>query len=63
MREGKILGSFAILYREFRYPDGGDLQLIESHIAGIAIQRHIHEEALRHERDRLRLLLEITNTN
>ena len=32
-----------------------------SRIAGIAIERHLHEAALRHERDRLRLLLEITN--
>jgi formate hydrogenlyase transcriptional activator len=63
-REGKILGTFAILYREVRHPGGTDLQLIENagHIAGIAIERHIHEEALRHERDRLRLLLEITNS-
>ncbi|MGA7234969.1 MAG: sigma 54-interacting transcriptional regulator [Bryobacteraceae bacterium] len=63
-REGKVLGTFAILYREVRNPDALDLQLIESasHIAGIAIERHIHEQALRHERDRLRLLLEITNS-
>jgi formate hydrogenlyase transcriptional activator len=62
-REGKVLGTFAILYREVRHPDGDDLQLIENaaHIAGIAIERHIHQEALRRERDRLRLLLEITN--
>ena len=41
-----------------------DLQLIEnaSHIAGIAIERHINEEKLRLERDRLRLVLEITNS-
>jgi formate hydrogenlyase transcriptional activator len=63
-REGKILGTFAILYREVRNPDASDLQLIEnvSHIAGIAIERHLQEEALRQERDRLRLLLEITNS-
>src|SRR5580658_6547669 len=63
-REGKVLGTFAILYREVRNPDAFDLQLIENagHIAGIAIERHINEEALRHERDRLRLLLEITNS-
>jgi formate hydrogenlyase transcriptional activator len=62
-REGKVLGTFVILYREVRHPDGADLQLIEkaSHIAGFAIERRIHEEALRRERDRLRLLLEITN--
>jgi formate hydrogenlyase transcriptional activator len=30
-------------------------------MAGIAIERHMNEEALRHERDRLRLLLEITS--
>ena len=62
--EGKVLGTFAILYREARSPGAADLQLIESasHIAGIAIERHINEEKLRHERDRLRLLLEITNS-
>jgi formate hydrogenlyase transcriptional activator len=62
-RKGKVLGTFAILYREVRNPDAMDLQLIEnaSHIAGIAIERHMNEEALRHERERLRLLLEITS--
>jgi len=62
--EGKPLGTFAILYREARASGASDLQLIEeaSHITGIAIERHINEEALRHERDRLRLLLEITNS-
>jgi len=33
-----------------------------SYITGIAIERHMKEEALRRERDRLRLLLEITNS-
>jgi formate hydrogenlyase transcriptional activator len=63
-REGQVLGTFAIHYREVRSPDAIDLQMIEnaSHIAGIAIERHLHEEALRHERDRLRLLLEITSS-
>jgi formate hydrogenlyase transcriptional activator len=62
--EGRILGTFAILYREVRAPGGDDLQLIEnaSHIAGIAIERHINEEKLRLERDRLRLVLDITNS-
>jgi formate hydrogenlyase transcriptional activator len=62
--EGRILGSFAIHYREPRSPDAADLQVIEnaSHIAGIAMERHLNEESLRLERDRLRLLLEITNS-
>ncbi|HEX4030717.1 MAG TPA: sigma 54-interacting transcriptional regulator [Terracidiphilus sp.] len=62
--EGKVLGTFAIHYREARSPDAGDLRLIESasQIAGIAIERHQNEEKLRLERDRLRLLLEITNS-
>jgi len=61
--DGKVLGTFAIHYREPRSPGAMDLQLIESasHIAGIAIERHRNEETLRLERDRLRLLLEITN--
>jgi len=63
-REGKVLGTFAIHYREVRSPDAIDLQWIESAscIAGIAIERHLHEDALLHERDRLRLLLDITNS-
>jgi formate hydrogenlyase transcriptional activator len=63
-REGKVLGTFAILYQEVRIPDALDLRLIEnaSHIAGIAIERHLSAEALRQERDRLRLLLEVTSS-
>ena len=63
-REGKVLGTFAMLYREPRNPGAVDLQLIEhaSHIAGIAIERHMNQQALQHERDRLRLLLEVTNS-
>jgi formate hydrogenlyase transcriptional activator len=62
--DGKVLGTFAIHYRESRRPEAIDLQLIESasHIAGIAIERHLNEEKLRHERDRLQLLLEITSS-
>src|SRR5215469_12205750 len=60
--EGKALGTFSINYRESRGPRPNDLQLIEnaSHITGIAIERHLNEEALRRERDRLHMLLEIT---
>jgi formate hydrogenlyase transcriptional activator len=62
--EGKVLGTFSINYREPRSPSAKDLQLIEdaSHITGIAIERHLNEQALRRERDRLRLLLEITSS-
>lgn len=62
--EGKVLGTFAVLYREARSPDTKDLQLIEnaSHITGIAIERHMNEQALQREGDRLRLLLEITSS-
>jgi formate hydrogenlyase transcriptional activator len=62
--EGKALGTFAMLYREMHSPGKSDLQLIEnaSHITGIAIERHVNDEALRRERDRLRLLLDITNS-
>jgi formate hydrogenlyase transcriptional activator len=62
--EGKALGTFAMHYREAREPGRNELQLIENaaHITGIAIERQINEEAIRHERDRLRLLLEITNS-
>ena len=62
--EGKVLGTFAILSRETRTPASSELRLIENagHITAIAIERHMHEEALRRQRDRLTLLLEITNS-
>jgi formate hydrogenlyase transcriptional activator len=62
--DGRALGTFSLNYREPRSPGANDLQLIEnaSHITGIAIERHMNEEALRRERDRLHLLLEITNS-
>ena len=62
--EGKVLGTFAILHREVRSPGTVELQLIEnfSHVAGIAIERHLREQELQHERDRLHLLLELTNS-
>jgi formate hydrogenlyase transcriptional activator len=62
--EGKTLGTFSINYHEPRGPGANDLQLIEnaSHITGIAIERHMKEQALQRERDRLRLLLEINNS-
>jgi formate hydrogenlyase transcriptional activator len=60
----RIERSFHRSPRESRSPSVNDLQLIEnaSHITGIAIERHMNEEELRHERDRLRLLLEIANS-
>ena len=63
-REGRALGTFAMHYRQARSPSAADVALIEeaSYITGIAIERSINEQALRHERDRLRLLLEITNS-
>jgi formate hydrogenlyase transcriptional activator len=63
-REGKVLGTFSINYREARTPDTSALRLIEnaSYITGIAIERHMNEQALQRERDRLRLLLEITSS-
>ena len=47
--EGKVLGTFANYYREVRSPSPADLTSIEnaSHIAGIAIERHLNEEHLR----------------
>ncbi len=46
--EGKVLGTFATYYRDVRSPSPTDLRLIEnaSHIAGIAIERHLYEEQL-----------------
>lgn len=63
-RDGRLLGTFSLNYPETRSPAPQDLQLIEdaSHITGIAIERHLHEQALQRERDRLQLLLDITSS-
>jgi len=62
--QSKVLGTFAILSCETRSPESAELELIEnaSRIAGVAIERHIKEQELQHERDRLRLLLDITTS-
>ena len=58
--DGRVLGTFAMLFRESRGPGTNDLQMIEnaSHVAGMAIERHINEQKLQHDSDRLRLLTE-----
>src|SRR5882724_2452420 len=47
--EGKVLGTFSILYREARGPSAADRQMIEnaSHIVGIALERDMKEKDLR----------------
>jgi formate hydrogenlyase transcriptional activator len=56
--DGRVLGTFAMLFRESRGPGTNDLQMIEnaSHVTGMAIERHINEQKLQHDSDRLRLL-------
>ncbi len=46
---GKVLGTFAMYYREPRRPSVADLELIDiaTHVAGIAITRHQSEQRLR----------------
>lgn len=47
--DGRVLGTFALYYREPRSPDEGDLQLIAraGHLAGIAIERRQLDDQLR----------------
>ncbi|NEQ44785.1 MAG: EAL domain-containing protein [Leptolyngbya sp. SIOISBB] len=48
-REGEVLGTFAMYYRQVRSPQPHELQVITqmAHIAGIAIERHQAEAKLR----------------
>lgn len=48
-RRGKVLGTFAMYYREVRSPSRAELQLLKgtTHLAGIAIQKAQLEERLR----------------
>lgn len=59
-RTGKVLGTFAVYYREPRQPDSGHLHMIEcaTHLAGIAIERAHAEEELHAVETRYRALVE-----
>ena len=47
--EGKVIGTFAMYYREPRTPSPRDQEIIAqiTHLAGVAIQRKLSEDALR----------------
>jgi PAS domain S-box-containing protein len=47
--QGKVIGTFAMYYREPRRPSLGDQQIIEqiTHLAGVAIERKLTQEALK----------------
>jgi PAS domain S-box-containing protein len=59
-RDGKVLGTFGIYYREVRHPRPGDIQLIDyaSRIAGIAIERDRSQSALEQAHRELRQLID-----
>jgi formate hydrogenlyase transcriptional activator len=63
-KTGQPRGVIAIHHREPRSPEPNDIEVLEdlSTVACIAIEHHLSETKLRLERDRLRLLLEITNS-
>ncbi|HEY3494000.1 MAG TPA: GAF domain-containing protein [Polyangiaceae bacterium] len=47
--DGRVLGTFALYYREARTPDPGELSLIAraTHLAGIAVERQALDDQLR----------------
>jgi len=57
--QDKVLGSFAMYYREVRSPTADDLKLIHAatHLAGIAISTMRREEELKRHRDHLEELV------
>jgi signal transduction histidine kinase len=54
--DGRVIGTFAMYYKEPRTPTPAELQLAEvaTHIAGIALERDEAEEALRRSEEQLR---------
>jgi PAS domain S-box-containing protein len=59
-RAGKVLGTFAVYYREIREPDPQHSQMVEcaTHLAGIAIERERADTELRAAETRYRTLVE-----
>jgi GAF domain-containing protein len=59
--DGKVLGTFAMYYREIRKPEPDEIQLIEyaSRIAGIAIERERSQAALQQAYRELRELTDL----
>ena len=59
---GKLLGTFAMYYREPREPDAHELELIQSTaaLAAIAIERAQSQQALSEAEDRYRRLVELS---
>jgi PAS domain S-box-containing protein len=53
--EGKVIGTFAMYYREPRSPSPRDQEIIGqiTHLAGVAIQRKLAEDALRRSEESL----------
>ena len=53
-REGRVLGTFAVYYREIKAPTSTELELIDRacQIVRIAIEQHLTEESLRLARQR-----------
>jgi PAS domain S-box-containing protein len=58
--DGKVLGTFAMYYRDVRHPGTDEIQLIDyaSRIAGIAIQQKRAEEKLRQDERELRQIID-----
>ena len=59
-RAGKVLGTFAVYYREVREPDPQHWQMVEcaTHLAGIAIERERADAELRAAETKYRTLVE-----
>jgi formate hydrogenlyase transcriptional activator len=59
-RDGRVLGTFGMIYREIREPCPAEIQWIDyaSRIAGIAIEQKRAEEKLRQDERELRQLLD-----
>jgi PAS domain S-box-containing protein len=59
-RAGKVLGTFAVYYREVREPDPQHWQMVEcaTHLAGIAIERERADADLRTAETKYRTLVE-----
>ena len=59
-KDGSVLGTFAVYHREPHFPDDEEQECVQqaTHLAGIALEKHLREDALRKSEERFALAMD-----